>query len=259
MPSRRVLRLLAMLGVVCLASRASAEAGEPMAATAQTVSWFNATEQALMDSVAQGRKEVWDRAMDPSCVITSEEGEVTGKRQFLEELRPLPPGLTGGITVRELTVQEFTDFAVVRYVADEWESVFGQRLTTKYRTTDTFRRDGKDWRMVASHVSVVTQDPPPQPVSSAAWPGLAGQYQLLPNGWTFTVELRDGKLYGGRDPKKLKAFVPLTSDAFVLSGSLGEWIFVTDMKGRVTHVLEFRKFEPLIWTRVESAKGPSPR
>ncbi len=75
-----------------------------------------------MDSVAQGQKEVWDRAMDPGCVITSEEGEVTGKRQFLEQLRPLPPGLTGAIRVKELSVQEFADFAVVRYLADEWES-----------------------------------------------------------------------------------------------------------------------------------------
>jgi len=180
------------------------------------------------------------------------------RERFLEELRPLPKGLTGGITVKELTVQEFPGFTVVRYLADEWESVFAQRLATRYRVTDTFRRDGEDWKMVASHVAVVTQDPPPQAVSSAGWTSFVGTYRLLPDGWTFTVALRDGALHGGRDPKKLRPFIPLTPDAFVLSGSLGEWIFVTD-KGAATHIPNFRKFEPLVWTRVEGGASSSPR
>jgi hypothetical protein len=37
----------------------------------------------------------------------------------------------------------------------------------------------------------------------------------------------------------------------VVSGSLGEWIFVTDEHGQATRILDFRKFEPLVWSRVE--------
>jgi len=149
-----------------------------------------------------------------------------------------------------LKVQEFPRFAVVRFLADERERVFGQQVTTKYRVTDTFRRDGNRWKMVASHVSVVTQDPPAQNVSKDGWPALAGTYRLLPDGWTFTVALRDGTLYGGRDPKKLRPFIPLTPDAFVLSGALGEWMFVVENRSP-THIVNLRKFEPLVWTRVE--------
>ena len=117
--------------------------------------------------------------------------------------------------------------------------------------TDTFRRDGHEWKMVASHASVVTRDPPEQPVSVDGWPGLVGRYRLLPDGWTFTVEMREGKLYGGRDPGKLRPLIPLTPNAFVISGSLGEWIFVTNERGQATRILNFRKFEPLVWRRVE--------
>ncbi len=242
--------------VAIAAFSVAAGAGEPakaQAASPATVEWFRVTEQALMDAVATGDKGVWERAMDPSCTVTSEEGEVTSRQEFLDEMRPLPQGLSGGITVRDLTVQEFPGFAVVRYLADEWESVFGQRLTTKYRTTDTFRRDGKSWKMVASHVSVVTQDPPAQPVSGAGWGAFAGTYGLLPDGWTLTVELKDGTLWGGRDPAKLQRFIPLTPDAFVLTGHLGEWIFVTE-NGRAVKILNFRKFEPLVWTRVGAGR-----
>ena len=223
-----------------------------MVSSAETVRWFQTTEQELADSFLRGDKTAWERVLDPKSMGTSEEGQMTDKQQVLDGLRPLPPGVAGGFAVNELTVQEFSEFAVVRYVADGWQSVFGQMLATKYRITHSFRRDGASWRLVASHVSVVTQDPPPQTVSSAAWPNFVGTYQLLPGGWTLTVELRDGKLYGGRDPKALKPLIPLAPDAFTLSGSLGEWIFVTDANGRATRIVAIRKTQALVWTRVES-------
>ncbi len=115
-----------------------------------TNTWFHTTEQSLMDAIAAGNAEPWNRVMDEQCVVTTEEGEVRTKAAFLKELRPLPRGLTGSIAVKELKVDEFPTFAIVRYLADEWEVVFGQRLTAKYRVTDTFRRDKSTWKMRTS-------------------------------------------------------------------------------------------------------------
>jgi hypothetical protein len=116
--------------------------------------------------------------------------------------------------------------------------------------------------MVASHASVVTRDPVEQPVSRAALAGLVGRYRLPPDGWTMTVELRDGRLYGGRDPQNLRPFIALTPTAFVLSGRLGEWLFVTDGRGLATRVVNLRKFAPLVWNRVpqgvERTVAPDP-
>ena len=251
-----MLRVLqgALFTVAVLLLRTSASAqGASAGAAPETLQWFQATEQALMDALAPGDKAIWDRIMDPACVVTTEEGQVVTKGQFLDELRPLPPGLSGGLVIKELTVQEFPAFALVRYLADESESVFGQRLAVQYRVTNAYRRDGPAWKMVASHLSVVTRDPPAQDVSKAGWPGLVGQYRLLADGWTLTVELRDGELYAGRDPKKLRRLVPLTPDAFVVSGSLGEWVFVVE-NGKGARILNLRKFAVLVWTRVEATR-----
>jgi uncharacterized protein DUF4440 len=250
--------LAAVLAASVALPAAAAEPTEPprAAEAAEAVRWFRATEQRLMDAIATGDKRAWDEVTDPGWVLTTEEGQLMGKKQFLDELRPLPAGLKGDISVQDLTVQHVGDaVAIVRFLADEWETVFGQRLSTRYRVTDAYRRDRESWKMVASHVSVVTQDPPAQEVSKDQWPGFVGSYRLLPDGWTLTVELRDGLLWGGRDPKKLRQFIPLAPSVFVLSGSLGEWMFVTD-KGAVTHILNFRKFEPLVWTRVDG-EGPN--
>jgi hypothetical protein len=159
--------------------------------------------------------------------------------------------LTGNIKVEDLTVQEFTEFAIVRFSANEHEDVFGQELQTKYRVTNTFRRSGNEWKLLASHTSVVTSDPPPQKVPKEKWPSLVGVYQLRPNGWKLHVVLRDGELFAGRDPNKLRALIPLGSNVFVRKGLLGELIFVTEQGDpKASRIVDFRKFEPLIWTRV---------
>ncbi len=248
-----ILGFTALALVGALAQQAEPQEAKP--AAPETRQWFQDVEQGLMNAVGSGDKNVWERVMDPSCIITSEEGQVMTRQEFLDDLRPLPPGLRGGIAVKDLAVQEFPTFAVVRYLADEWETVFGQMLKTQYRITDSFRRDGESWRMVASHTAVVTRDPPPQVASGARWPSFVGTYQLLPDGWTFTVELRQGRLYGGRDPKNLRPFVALTPDAFVLSGRLGEWLFVVE-PGEPARIVNFRKFEPLVWTRVDAPGRP---
>ena len=125
---------------------------QPTAAASED--WFQQTEQALMDAVAAGDRSVWDRVMDESCVVTGEEGETLTKAEFLKGLRPLPQGLSGKIVVRELTVQDMETVAIVRFLLDESETVFGQQLATKYRNTDVFKRSGDTWTLVATHTSV---------------------------------------------------------------------------------------------------------
>ncbi len=233
-------------------SAAAQPAAGGAATEARNIAFFQSTEQSLMDAIAVGDREPWQRVMDDSCVITTEEGEVLTKKDFLKQLTPLPTGLSGSIQVTDLTVQEFADFTIARFRLNETETVFGQQLATKYRVTDTFRQQGQEWKMVASHTSVVTSDPQAQRVSTADWGSLVGRYQLIPNGWIFNVSLRQDGLYGGREGKAAKRMIPLAPNVFVLTGSLGEWIFVTDKRGPASRIVEFRKFEPLVWTRIGS-------
>src|SRR4249920_3138540 len=67
------------------------------------VAWFQETEQALMNAIAVGDKAPWEGVLDPRAVITTEEGDVITKADFLKNLRPLPQGLAGGIEVKELS------------------------------------------------------------------------------------------------------------------------------------------------------------
>src|SRR5215813_5618881 len=112
--------LIVLAGLVWLACGV-AGAAEP---SAETVKWFQTTEQSLMDAVASGDKATWERVLDDSFVMISEEGDVLPRAELMKSMRPLPQGLSGTIVVKELTVQELPTFAVVRYLAYETEKVF---------------------------------------------------------------------------------------------------------------------------------------
>jgi hypothetical protein len=90
---------------------------------------------------------------------------------------------------------------------------------------------------------------------SAATRRLLDSRRVGRDGWMFRVELRGETLYGGRDPARLRPFIPLTPAAFILRGSLGEWVFVVGGDGRASRIVELRKFEPLVWNRVGAETG----
>jgi len=184
---------------------------------------------------------------------------MTDKQQVLDALQPMSPGLAGGFAVKELTVQEFSEFAVVRYLAGEWQSVFGQKLGTKYRITHTF---SARWReLEAGGLARFGRD-----AGSAGAGGFERRVAesradvSVAVGWV-AVHRRGARWEALRRARyeAFKPLIPLAPDVFALSGSLGEWMFVTGANGRATRIVAIRKTQALVWTRVESKPGARSR
>jgi ketosteroid isomerase-like protein len=213
--------------------------------------WFQKTAQAMADAVASGDKSVWDAVLAPDFSVTTEDGEVLDRKRVLDDLRPLPAGFSGVLKVVDLTVKDLGEAAVVHYWLDETETIFGQALHTRYVETDTWRRAGAGWKLLASHVTVVPRDLEPIEVDKRGWPSLAGEYRLsekTPR--RYRVFLRDGSLYGGPDEKSATLLIPLAPLVFHQKGSIHLMIFVRDASGAVREVREIHKYNELRMTRV---------
>lgn len=226
-------------------SRAADQAGVPHD------SWFKTHTQALYDAIAPGDKAVWDKALADNCVVTDEDGRVHTKAELLENFGPLPPGSTGSIRIGNLTVQDMGDAAVVHYRIDESETVAGQHLHTNYVATDTYRATTDGWKIVASQATVVPRDLDPVPVDTRGFPRLVGDYKVgSASKSVYHVALRDGTLYGGRDPKSATKLIPLSPLVFFQSGSIHTMIFVPDRNGRIVEVREVHKYNELRMARI---------
>jgi uncharacterized protein DUF4440 len=243
--------LIGCLALLCLALPAAAADGDDAA-------WFRNTTQALVDAVTDGAPAVWDRVLDPDCLITTEDGIVMGKTKFLADLKPLPSGFSGDIKVRDLTVRTLGTAAVVHYWLDERENVFAQQLKTTYVETDTWRRSGDTWAMVAMQVTVVPRDLEPVPNASAGgWKGLLGEYRYDDRATSrYRVFLRDGDLYGGSDVKSATRLIPLAPLVFHQQGSIHLMVFVRSRSGAVNEVRELHKYNEVRLERV-NARRPS--
>jgi hypothetical protein len=236
---------LGCLTLLCLALPATA-------ADEDASAWFQSTTQALVDAITGGAPAVWDRVLDPDCIITNEDGAVMGKKKFLEDLKPLPAGFSGDIKVRDLTVRVLDAAAVVHYWLDERENVFEQQLRTTYVETDTYRRSGDTWTMVAMQVTVVPRDlEPVASVSASNWRELIGEYRYDRRAASrYQVFERDGALFGGRDAKTATRLIPLAPLVFYQQGSIHLMVFVRGRGGAVTEVRELHKYNEVRLERV---------
>lgn len=213
------------------------------ASAADTTAWFLKTTQALYDAVAPGDTTIWNRILANNCIITTEDGAVLNKTEFLSSLKPLPPGFSGGIKIQDLTVRDFGNAVVAHYWLDEWEVVFGDKLRTKYVETDTYRRAGDAWKMIAAQITVVPRDYQAVKVDTSGWPALVGVYTLGQKpGWLYHVYMRKGALYWGRNEKSAKLLIPLSPLVFSEKGSIHTLVFVRTTAGNISKVLELHKY-----------------
>jgi hypothetical protein len=236
--------IVGLLQSLSLCAAGPAHAEDPAA-------WFQATTQKLFDAVALGDRSVWEEVLDESCTVTTEDGEVFGKRAYLEQLKPLPSGFEGHITVEHLTVQTLTGAAVVHYWLDETEDIFGQHLHTRYVDTDTYRRAGNSWRAVAMQVTVVPRDLEPIDTDQRLWPSLVGEYAYSERAASrYRVFQRQGALYGGRDVSSATRLIPLAPLVFFQQGSIHIMVFVRDRQGAISEVRELHKYNEVRMQRL---------
>lgn len=237
---------LAVLPVPAAAQRADSPAVQDTAAVAAELTRIA---QALLDAVAAADTAVWGRYLADDALFTDEMGRTYTKAELLALMRPLPPGFSGTLRVSGPRMVARGDVAVLTYDALEDEEIFGQRIRTRYHTTDTFvRRDG-GWRIIASQVQVLPGDPTPVAADPASYGAYVGRYLL---GGDIVLEVaRDGeRLVMGPPGGEKDELLPLGGTRFFRRGRRGEVIFVADEQGRVTRMIQRRDNNDVVWRRV---------
>lgn len=236
----------------------STRGGASIAPTAPSngTAWFLQRTQALYDAVTSGDKRIWERTLAEDCIITDEDGRVYDRSAFLETLRPLPPGFTGDIRVRRLTVRALGTAASVHYWLDERENALGDELHTRYVETDAYRLVGNTWKMVSAQVTVVPADLRPVQVDKRDWHKLVGTYQLGERpGLSYHAYLRGGSLYWGSDARSARLLIPLSPLVFFEQGSIHTLVFVQKAGDGITEALELHKYNEVALPRVPQHAG----
>ena len=205
--------------------------------------------QELFDAVPVGNQEPWKKYFADDCLFFDEKGRNFTKAELVADIRPLPNGYSGKITVGKPKSLIHGDIAVLSYDLDETETVFGQNLKARYHVTDTWLRRDNNWQVAASQVFRYYEDPAVGKIDISKLADFVGTYELAP-GQTRTVSIDGDHLVVERNGKS-ETLLPEASEIFFRKGVEGRMLFRADDSGKIDALIDRRNNEDVVWHKVK--------
>jgi ketosteroid isomerase-like protein len=230
--------------------------GSPAVAAESVPDILRRQTQELVDAIGAGSAEVWDRYLDEGVRYVDETGKVLTKKQMVEGTKRLPEGVSGTIRVTEFDAAVHGDVAVATYVDDENEDFHGHKLHCKYRTTDTWLKTAKGWRLIAAQVLAIRSDPPAVPLAASLRAEYCGRYALTPE-IAYEIRCNGDGLEGretGRKAEELRAEAP--DVLFVPGRPRYRYVFLRDAAGKIIGLAQRREAWDLVWKRAPPPAKP---
>jgi Domain of unknown function (DUF4440) len=243
---------LLLLSMLLLAQRVErVQANEPATddADGAVIAELRENTQALLDAIAPGDVSVWQHLLDDQILQTDENDVVRRKDQILAELKPLPAGLVGHLSISDFVVVRSGEVAIVSHEDNEYLDYHGQVIRSRFRMTDTWVRRAEGWRELGSQVLAVLQDPPALPLPGRRLRQYTGNYQLTPQiSGTFLCQGDD--LIFRRTGRPDRHFLAEVADVFFEPGEpRTRRIFKRNASGHITGFVDRREARDILWQR----------
>jgi hypothetical protein len=236
--------LLAFLSLPTLA-----RAADPVSQSSITQEELVRRAQQMYDAVAPGDKAPWIEYLAEDVIYFDEKGRLHDKKSLVDDVTPLPKGYSGTIKVVNPKSHIEGPIAVLSYDCDETETIWGQHLTARYHTTDTWMlRKGK-WQIIAGQVLRYYEDPAQGVVDATKFPDYAGVYELV-EGQRLSVTSDQSELFMQREGRAKEALLPESPDLFFRKGVEGRIFFHRNAQGKVDALYNRRNNEDVVWKKM---------
>ncbi len=228
---------------------AALQSGAADANLASVQKRLRADDQALLDAIAPGDKAVWERLLTEDAVYVDENGTVLNRAQFLAALKPLPAGSSGHISIIDYQVKLHGQVALVVHKDDERENYHGIPLQAGYLMTETWIKEGADWRLALVHVYVVAKDPPAVKTPVKLLAEYEGRYRAAPD-LSYVIRREGDHLIGERQGLPNVTLAQESADVFFVPGHPRDRkIFRRDAANKIVDFVDRREGEDLVFVR----------
>lgn len=160
------------------------------------------------------------------------------KAQILTNIRTRSDAVKEIRDIDSLRVVDYGTTAVAVFLSTSITDFNGQKLTRKYRGTETFVKRNGRWQHVAEHGSEIAADRPVGTVDSKLFDAYTGQYEVAPN-LVLTVTREGDKLMGqwpnASAPKA--ELLPQSETTFFTKTLPGSVIFVKGETNQASHFI----------------------
>jgi ketosteroid isomerase-like protein len=147
-----------LMTAIVIAFGVPAAAQEPLASTHGVVLTLS---RQLFEALTDGHSKVWANTLADDAVVTDESGRRETKAEIVKNVRPLPRGVSRSIEIRAPKVRQQGETAVLDCENYDQETAHGQKRAVQYRSTLTFVKQGRDWKLTSLHTVPMPAAPPP--------------------------------------------------------------------------------------------------
>ena len=205
--------------------------------------------QELFDAVTAGDSTVWDRYFAPDAVYADESGELSGRKEIVASIKPLPKEVWGKLEIDRFEVRRHGETAVATFVVNETEGYYGQVIHCRYLSTYVWNRKDGGWRVIAAQVGALREDPPALALAPERLDEYVGQYELTP-AVRYTIRRDGSALIGQRTGRPEETLEAELADLFFVPGRTRlRKVFQRGADGRITGFVERREAWDIAWKR----------
>ena len=238
-----------MLPALLVIAALQTAAADPNLASVQNQ--LRTDDQALLDAIAPGDKAVWERLLATDAIYVDENGAVMNRAQFLAALKPLPAGSSGHIAIVDYQATIHGQVALVVHKDDERENFHGIPLRADYLMTETWVKEGAEWRLALVHVYVVAKDPPAIKTPANRLAEYEGRYRAAPD-LAYLIRREGDHLVGERQGLPTVTLAQESTDVFFVPGHPRDRkIFRRGADNKIVDFVDRREGEDLVFARGE--------
>lgn len=184
MPTHRARPSLVAAGA-CLIVAASTLAARSILAAEDVSSILLHKTEEFSDAGQRGDGVAMGKMLDDRVIFFNEGGDQASKSDMASATPSAPNGITTHMTVTDWHCEVHGNVAVASFIDDQQQDFHGQPFHARYRSVETWLREGDDWKMVGSETIALHDDPRTVQLPSATLDDYVGTYTAAP-GVTFT-------------------------------------------------------------------------
>ena len=203
--------------------------------------------QAFSDAGQRGDGAAMAKILDPNVIFFNETGEKASRADMAGATPP-----PAGVPIRTITTTDWDckvhgDVAVTSFI-DVLEQ--GNPGEMKFRSVETWRKEGPAWRMIGSETLTLQQDPDPVVLDGKALDEYAGSYEAEPS-MKFTFTRKGGDLVASLNGGAETAQKAQARDVFFTPGhGTTPKVFQRGNDGKITGFIFLRGKNSIFFKRI---------
>ena len=151
--------------------------------------------QEFSDASASGDAATIAKYLDDRVIFMNETGEISDKKGIVDGTQPTPKNIQRKLTQSDFKVEVHGDVAVTSFTDNLDQQLYGQTLKIKYLSTEVWKKEGADWKMISSQTMTKPDDPKTVALPASTLDEYVGTYEATP---AFKMQHRARGRWSGR-------------------------------------------------------------